>query len=327
MREAGIEICLRKPVKQAQLFDSLAKVAGIAPRLAQAAAAEAPAEQRRIRGIRNPLIPATRRQARILVAEDNAANRRVALLQLQKFGYSADGVANGLEALEALKQIPYDVVLMDCQMPEMDGFQATQEIRRLEQGLKHTTIVAMTASALEGERERCLAAGMDDYLSKPVRPEDMVAVIQDWIGTPDKRKKRADGRAKTPAGEVQVIDMTVISNLRTLQARAKGNLLAELIGTFCADSEKKIAAMKAAAESRDAEALCRAAHALKGGSGIVGANRMVSLCNIIEEMSRAGSTEGALPLIDTVEEEFGRARRELRRELEVEKASSADQQT
>jgi HPt (histidine-containing phosphotransfer) domain-containing protein len=162
---------------------------------------------------------------------------------------------------------------------------------------------------------------MDDYLSKPVRPEDMVAIIEEWIGGADKRKKRPEAQGVTPGSDAPAIDMTVISNLRSLQAGAKTNLLGELIETFRTDSEKKIAAMRAAVDNRDAEALSHAAHALKGGSGIVGANRMASLCDIIEKISRSGSTEGALPLITTVEEEFGRASRAL----QVEKANSADQ--
>jgi CheY-like chemotaxis protein len=125
--------------------------------------------------------------ARVLVAEDNAVNVKVATRMLAKYGCRVDVAANGLEAVELFGQLPYDVVFMDCQMPEMDGFEATAEIRRLEGSGRHTPIVALTANAMSGDRERCLASGMDDFLSKPIKEEALAAALHRWAGN-----RRAD---------------------------------------------------------------------------------------------------------------------------------------
>jgi CheY-like chemotaxis protein len=121
------------------------------------------------------------RPVRVLVAEDNSVNQRVASAMLQRLGIRADLVANGEEAVEALERMPYDLVFMDCRMPVMDGYTACRRIREREQGQRHTPVIAMTASVIQGDRERCLEAGMDDYLSKPVRLQELSAMVRRWL--------------------------------------------------------------------------------------------------------------------------------------------------
>jgi CheY-like chemotaxis protein len=184
LREAGIAVRLIKPVKQAQLRETLARVLEHA-HAPGASLLDTPEEP--LDAVALPLSQSTpvaeamaERRARILVAEDNPVNQRVILLQLRQLGYAADAVGNGHEALAALAREPYDIVLMDCQMPELDGYQATQEIRAREAGTARTPIIAMTAHALAGDRDKCLAAGMDDYVSKPVKTAALADVLMRW---------------------------------------------------------------------------------------------------------------------------------------------------
>jgi CheY-like chemotaxis protein len=176
-QQTGVTAYLTKPVRQSQLFDCLVTVLGTA------ATGEA-----------TPVLPTVppepcqtlgeseaASRPLLLVAEDNIVNQRVAVRLLEKLGYRVDVVMNGREAVAAVQRLPYAAVLMDMQMPEMDGYTATAEIRRSEGPARHTIIIAMTAHALEGDRDRCLAAGMDDYLSKPVQSTELRAVLQRWL--------------------------------------------------------------------------------------------------------------------------------------------------
>ncbi|HET6512772.1 MAG TPA: response regulator, partial [Candidatus Kapabacteria bacterium] len=169
LKRAGIEAYLTKPVKQSQLFDTLATVMARQP---EALAYKPPHE--------NKQTPAEKKNIRVLLAEDNIVNQKVAITQLRKLGYSADAVANGLEVLKVLESVPYDVILMDCQMPELDGYEATRQIRASASHTSDIPIIAMTAHAMEGDRERCLQAGMNDYISKPVKFEELERVLDEW---------------------------------------------------------------------------------------------------------------------------------------------------
>jgi PAS domain S-box-containing protein len=160
--EGVIDAVISKPIRQSQLRTLLSEPVAVAP-----VAPPPPARKKE-------------KTIRVLIAEDNVVNQKVAVRQLQKLGYAADAVANGLEAVRALKDIAYDIVLMDCQMPEMDGYAATRMIRGTQGSARRTPIVAMTANAMEGDRQRCLAAGMDDYLTKPVREKELARIIEKW---------------------------------------------------------------------------------------------------------------------------------------------------
>jgi signal transduction histidine kinase/CheY-like chemotaxis protein len=184
LRAAGLLLRLTKPVKQAHLRDALSRVLATTE-TRKAVAAPRPTA---------PAVAVENRRARVLVAEDNRVNQRVVLLQLRQLGYAADAVANGLEVVEALGRIAYDVVLMDCQMPEMDGYEAAALIREREgSGPVRVPIIAMTAHALTGDREKCLEAGMDDYISKPVKVPELDAVLSRW--DPDRATQRVEAVA------------------------------------------------------------------------------------------------------------------------------------
>ncbi len=176
-RDAGIAAYLSKPVRQSQLFDCLISV------MSKSAASEESTRLMPSTLVTKHALHESKKMSHklILLAEDNIVNQKVAARQLEKLGYRADVVANGKEAVEALSRIPYDLVFMDCQMPEMDGYEASAEIRRTEGKGKHTPIVAMTAHALQGDREKCLAAGMDDYVSKPVKVEELLRILEKFF--------------------------------------------------------------------------------------------------------------------------------------------------
>jgi two-component system, sensor histidine kinase and response regulator len=179
LKAAGVDAYLIKPVKQSRLFDCLINVLGTA------AAEHVFVPPKDVNAAEPAVLEANGHHTRILLAEDNIVNQKVALGQLRALGFTADAAANGHEVLTALKQVPYDIIFMDCQMPEMDGYEAARMIRNAEKSSNASwkvpvRIVAMTANAMTGDREKCLAAGMDDYLSKPVRKAELQSALAKW---------------------------------------------------------------------------------------------------------------------------------------------------
>jgi len=173
---AGFNAFLLKPIRQSQLYDCIGTVMGMAPE---------PSPSRLV--TRHTLKEAQAQvRARVLIAEDNVVNQKVAVRMLEKLGCRVDVVTNGLEVVEATARIAYQCIFMDCQMPEMDGYEATRVIRRREAHTRtHIPIIAMTANAMESDREQCLAAGMDDYVSKPVKPQELATTLQRWVQPAD----------------------------------------------------------------------------------------------------------------------------------------------
>ena len=238
----------------------------------------------------------------MLLAEDYAVNRMVAIAMLERSGYSVDAVANGREAVEALSEVPYAAVLMDVQMPELDGYEATAEIRRREGQGRRTPIIAMTANAMQGDREKALEADMDDYIAKPVRREDLDAVLERWIPRPEPAAQDS-GDAGTPA-----VDLSVLESRRGPQKEEEPDKLARIVALFIEDVPLRLESLRQAVERGEAQEVEETAHLLKGGSGYMGAVRMVEICTSLQELGTSGDLSRAPELIDALEKEFERVR-------------------
>jgi CheY-like chemotaxis protein/HPt (histidine-containing phosphotransfer) domain-containing protein len=311
LRAARIAACLVKPVRQSRLYDTLAKaLAGVAA-LPTGAAGPAPAGSA---GGACPEHPA--RPWRVLVAEDNVVNQKLAVRQLLKLGYHAEAVANGQEVLAALQQAPYDVLLLDCQMPELDGYETARRIRLHEaQGggrpgaRRPLRIIALTAHAMGGERDRCLAAGMDDYLSKPVCLEDLQAALQRAVA--QMPPPPASTPAAGPAGDETLLDLDSLRALRALSAPGQPDPVAELVGLFLTRTEPLLEQMKTAQALNQGPALKAAAHSLKGSANNLGARRLAGLCAKVENCAASGALGDAASLLEQLGREFARVREAL----------------
>ncbi len=310
---AGIAATLTKPVRQAQLLAVLSRVlagaevgAEASPALALATAADSGARATDTTGSDAGEPPVL---ARILVVEDSSVNQQVALGLLRKLGYRGDAVANGLEAIEALERIPYAAVLMDCQMPEMDGFAASREIRRREAGRRHLPIIAMTGNTAEGDRERCLAVGMDGYISKPVRIDELAAALRRWVPTPP--RPEPEGTAGPAATDVPlVLDEAILDAV----APGEPEIVAELVSQFLTDVPERIAALNAALHAGDSATVRRVAHLLKGEAAAVGARELAAVCARLEEAASAGALSAGpeAAVLDAAHERAAAALRALR---------------
>lgn len=282
LREAGIEGCLVKPVRQARLVDCLANaMADSAPTeiSIQPTIAETP--------------PNENGTLRILLAEDNRINRKVALGQLRQLGYRVDAVEDGLEVLQALARRPYGLVLMDCQMPEVDGYEASRRIRKM--GIP-VYIIALTANAMEGDRQRCLAAGMNDYVAKPVRVSALKAALERW-----KWGRRSAHRSLADAA-LAVSNPPPIGNEEIEQLIRESGMtgISELAGMFKEEGPRIFATLRRAIERTESDSLRRAAHELKGACAHFGAHRLYDLCQTLESLARAGEMTAASAMLPTI---------------------------
>jgi CheY-like chemotaxis protein len=231
---------------------------------------------------------------------------------LEALGCRAHAVENGQEALEALDAGAFDLVLMDCQMPIMDGFAATQEIRSREAAAGATAqrlpIVAITAHAMSTDREDCLAAGMDDYLSKPFTKEELRRLLERWVALPPEANRDPGAGEAPPAARAappaKVLEPSAIANLRALEDEGAEDLFARVVETYLENADRLGRTLRDALAAGDPAAMARAAHTLKSSSGQVGARRLSALCKELEALGRAGSMEGAPELGQAIEEEF-----------------------
>ncbi len=287
---------LAKPVKHTQLFATLTQV--VQPAAGPAGGA---GPTRRL----DPTL-AQRVPLKILIAEDSAINQKLAVGILAKLGYASDVADNGLEALELVRINHYDLVLMDLQMPELDGLEATRRIVAEQPAHQRPRIVAMTANALAGDRERCLEAGMDDYIAKPILPVDVQAVIERLCSA---------RQAPAPHDPEQqpLIDSRIVDELRQLDGPASGPLLTSLLQDYLHEAPATISDIKHLADRREAAPLAVRAHKLGGISASLGARGVADVCRRIEQQIAMGDLTSLPALIDQLEMRFARTRAELQR--------------
>jgi CheY-like chemotaxis protein len=314
--QAGFATCLTKPIKPAQLHEVLVRVLSGAK--TQARKAPTPSKLDPAMSQRLPL--------RILLCDDNTINQKVGMRLLQQMGYKPDLAANGVQALAALNCRPYDLIFMDVQMPEMDGLEATRNIRERQRSQNNPNyksaiiIVAMTANAMNGDREKCLAAGMDDYLSKPVRPEDIRGVIERWATiaatetttpTPQvSQTETATAATPTPTNPTAVEVGPPPVDMERLHDFTSGNPedLRDLINLYLKQTSEQVTQLLAAVQAGSAADVRRLAHSCAGASATCGMGAILPPLKELERDGEAGQLHHAADLSRSVEHEFNRIR-------------------
>ncbi len=274
--ETGVDVYLTKPVRQHELLEALARLLGRDDPVVPAAMTTAPGSR-----------------ARVLVAEDNAVNQEVARVMLRDLGCDLRLADNGREALNAMRTQKFDVIFMDCQMPEMDGFEAVRRLRSGDPADYETQldvpIIALTANALAGDEERCRAAGFNDYLPKPFRQQQLDELLDRWMNrTADEPATRATAaEAGETIDDAAVLDMTVIGRIREMEQRGAARLLDRLIKTYLTTAAKLVADAESALERGDADALRHAVHTLKSSSANLGATSLSKRFGALELHARS----------------------------------------
>ena len=307
LRQYGISNWIAKPVRRDDLQRCLTEALGqrSGDPSATTASADAPA-------------PYPRLPCHVLLAEDHPVNQEVALAMLQELGCSAEIVENGRDAVQAVGRAAFDVVLMDCQMPEMDGYEATALIRAREQeGGLHTPIVALTANAMEGDRERCLASGFDEYLAKPYKLEQLQSLLCQLQGENPRDPERVEVARPEASETVDAIDVTALDAMRELRRNGKP-VIPLIVDAFLTSTPPLLERLREAAGRGDPNGLRENAHALKSGSGTVGARNLAGLCKELEHAARQGAVPDAEEQVAAIREEYKRAQEALMSQVERE---------
>ena len=291
LAKIGFEGSLSKPVRRGRLHDLLASALGDAASKAPATAPQNPAAPEK-----------TSRHGRILLAEDNITNQLVAVSILEKLGHRVDVAANGLEAVAAVRSMPYDLILMDCQMPEMDGFEATRRIRSGDAGqaCRSIPIIAMTARAMQGDREKCVEAGMDDYLPKPIDTAALFDTLNRWLSKEGGAGIATDD-ARCDNGSRPVL------NLAEIRDRLMNNddLVMKVIGIFVQDTPKRLLALKESLESGNMSNATLESHSIKGAASTVSAERVREAALEMEKACRAGvDADKVMSMLPSLEREL-----------------------
>jgi signal transduction histidine kinase/CheY-like chemotaxis protein/HPt (histidine-containing phosphotransfer) domain-containing protein len=300
------DACLTKPARQSALYDCLAQLMAGPPvaedGIPRVEISSAPRKRTKR--------AAGRRGARILVAEDNVVNQQVAAGVLAGLGYRADVVANGIEAVEAAGRVPYAAILMDCQMPEMDGYEAAQEIRRREGSARHTPIIALTADILKDARAKSLSAGMDDYVTKPLKPEQLAAALERWLPSSAALKSRAVAADPRPEGAVDrhALDGLLLDGLRKVERAGAPGLVKKVTDLFLEDTPRQLTDLRDSAQRGDCARLAKLAHALRGSAANLGAREMVRVCGELEAFGRDGDVSIVPSLVADLESQFDSVR-------------------
>jgi len=296
---AGIAGFIHKPVRPAQLLESLCRAMSIQL-------------QREKKAPGAPSLDASfalRMPLRLLLADDNLINQKVGLSVLNKLGYRADVANNGLEVLKALEQKVYDLLFLDVQMPEMDGLETARRICQRWTPEKRPRIIAMTGNVLLGDREKCLQAGMDDYISKPVRIGELQSALERWGPLRVRTGDTGFFSRQKPASAEGLLDQTIIAELREMPPSDGVSMLQELVDLFLAGAPQRITQIGESID--DPPKLAFHAHALKSMSLNLGARRIVELSEKLEELGRAGNVSGALPLVKELEATFSQTKEQV----------------